>query len=37
MSKMHYFSKTNFSKSPSADGSPPPMPLCIRFWWLKVA
>jgi len=27
---------TNFQKSPSAGGSPPPAPINLRFWWPEV-
>jgi len=38
MSKMHYcILQKNFQKPPSAEGSPPPAPLNLRFWWLEVA
>jgi len=36
MPKMHYFSVTNFQKSPSAGGSPPPASLNLQYWWPKV-
>jgi len=32
MSKMHYL-VTNFQKSPSAGGFPPPAPLNLQYWW----
>jgi len=35
VSKMHYLA-TNFQKSPSAEGSPLPAPLNLRFWWPEV-
>jgi len=35
MPKMHYFS-TNFQKSSSAGGSPPPASLNLWLWWSEV-
>jgi len=27
---------THFQKSPNAGGSPPPAPLNLQLWWVKV-
>jgi len=35
MSKMHYL-VTNFQKSSSTGGFPPPTPLNLQYWWPKL-
>jgi len=36
MFEMHIVLVTDFQKSPSAGGSPPPAPLNLQYWWPEV-